>query len=370
MDAFNSPIEPESETPAPSQVQNDRSEDTRISPAIDDAPEPDSVYKFLVYGLSLPERAIRSTAAVVSGATAGSATALLPRAFQDSKTYQTFVQQMLDLLANDVGGVKLNHETEGEEANPAAPDGEVGTYVAKKTVGSFVDLAGMATLHLSPMTILAIISDVAYGSRYYLQELAAELEREGIIDKDSTINSTADLLDAIGHASSESTDTFDQPPINLDELRETLQKTTTNLSNIDPRKLMPQSELNKMWSDMNQMADREQVSLFELSSAMTMYSVDQVTNVGRGTLSTVRVTGALLDQHLFDHYRQGLNEIGQRGIYTIVAEHSQPYLDAVWFNFAADRPTLTEDIVSGKLLGKMVQGISGWWAGDKGKPEQ
>ena len=70
-------------------------------------PEPssDQIYKYLMFGLSLPERAVRSTAAMVGGAIDQSANLLVPQAFRDSKTYNTFVKQMLDVVANDVGGV-------------------------------------------------------------------------------------------------------------------------------------------------------------------------------------------------------------------------------------------------------------------------
>ena len=113
----------------------------------------DQVYRYLMFGASLPERAVRSTAAMLGGAIHESASLLVPQAFKDSKTYDAFVQQMLDMLAKDIGGVK-------KEAN-AASDPVVENYVAKKTVSTFVDFAGMATLHVSPLTVLAIVSDVA-----------------------------------------------------------------------------------------------------------------------------------------------------------------------------------------------------------------
>ena len=79
---------------------------------------------------------------------------------------------------------------------------EVENYVAKKTVSNFVELAGLATLHVSPLTVLAIMSDVAYGSNTFLKELSTELKKQGVIDGDSTIDNTADLLSALSEASS------------------------------------------------------------------------------------------------------------------------------------------------------------------------
>ena len=75
-----------------------------------------------------------------------------------------------------------------------------------------------------------------------------------------------------------------------------------------------------------------------------------------------------MDRHLFEHYRQWLEEINQNGIYAMVAQSSQPYLDAVWYNFAQDRPTITEDIVSGKMAGRVWDSVSnsvkGWLVED------
>jgi hypothetical protein len=217
----------------------------------------------------------------------------------------------------------------------------------------------MATLHVSPLTVLAIISDVAYGTKSYLNELTEELKREGVIAEDSTISNTADLLDAIGEASSGTADAFDTPPLSVEGLRETIQKTTESVGSIDPTKLIPQAEIAKMWSDMQEIADREDVSVFEVSSAVTMYALEQVNTVTKGALTTIRVTGALIDRHLFEHYWAGLEQISEKGIYEMVSESSRPYIDAVWFNFSSGRPTITEDVVSGRFLWRMWNWMTG-----------
>ena len=343
------------------------------SNSVDASSEPSvkSVYDYLVYGLSLPERTLRGTAAVVGGAIHESAALLIPSAFRGSRSYQTFVQQMLDMLAKDMGGVGAMER--GDEGDLPAPAGQeqgerpqVEQYVARKAVGSFVDLAGMATMHLSPLTLLAVISDVAYGSKTYLHELANELKREGVIAADSTIDSAADLLDAIGHATGQTAEVLDLPPLSVDGMRETISRTKENVAQIDPTRVLPESEIKRLWQDMKTMADRENVSLFEISSAMTMYSLNRVTTVGRGALTTVRVTGNLLDQHLFEHYWDALGEIGRRGIYGMLADTSRPYIEAVWYNFGAHRPTVTEDLLSGKLIGRVWKGFRDWISADAG----
>ena len=318
------------------------------------APDIQTVHKYLLYGLSLPERTLRSTAAMVGGVLNESAALLVPQAFRDSKSYRTFVQQMLDMLSKDVGGV------DKEADAPDSEETQVEGYVARKTVGSFVDMAGMATLHLSPIVLLAVVSDLAYGSKSYLDELSTELKKEGIIKHDSTIHGAADLLEAISDATSEATSAFDTPPISVEGLRETIESTSDNIARIDPTSILPKSELDQLWGDMRSMASQEDVSILKLSSALTMYSLNQVETVTQGALTTIMVTGDVFDRHVLDHYRDGLIEISQRGLYPMLLDASQPYLEAVWENFSTDRETITEDLFTGKLVGKVWDGVSGW----------
>ena len=341
-----------------------------------DDPGIEQVHRYLMYGLSLPERAVRGTAALVGGAINESAALLVPQAFRDSTTYSKFVQEMLDMLNKDVGGVKLpvedaatgNSDETADAARTenavAADEEEVADYVAKKTVGTFIDLAGMATFHLSPITVLAIVSDLAYGSQAYLEELAVELKKEGVIGEESTISSTAELLEVISAASAKTTANLDTPPLSVEGLRETIADTQEHLGKIDPTKVLPQAELHRLWEDMHEMANQNDTSLFEISSTLTVYSLNQVTTATKGALTTVRVTGNLLDQHLFNHYRQGLGKIEEEGVYGVLAESSKPYLDALWYNFSYQRPTITEDVVSGKMISRIWAWISQWWRGN------
>lgn len=326
-------------------------------------PSASSIFQSAVYGLSLPERTVRSVAALASGAAGESAAILIPRAFKDSKSYKIFVQQMLDMLSDDVGGVQRENKTE------AKPLEQAENFIAKKTVGTFIDLAGMSMVHVSPLTVLAIVSDVAHGSTFYLHQLANELKEQGVIEAGSTISSTAELLTAIGNASGSTADEFDTPPIDLQGLKDTISRTREQVNRIDPSKLIPQNEIAALWNDMNRLASEENVSLFQLSSAVTMYSLNQVSNVTHGTVLTIRMTGNLLDRHFFDHYRTAINKISREGIYVVLSSASKPYLDAVWYNFSSGRPTITEDLVTGRLLNQAIESVSGWFQRSPAKIE-
>jgi hypothetical protein len=323
------------------------------------APDPADIRKYLLYTLSLPERALRSTSAVVAGAVRESASLLVPQAFQNSKTYSVMVLQMLDFMADDVGGVQRR-----DSPDAAA---KVENFVARKTVGNFVDMAGLVSMHLSPLLVLAAVSDIAYGSQAYLRELTEELKRQGIIDSQSTIHHVDDLLSAVGRSSGVTASAFDTPPLSVEGLRDTIVQTRAALGSIDPRKIIPQAEIATLWEEIRRVAAHEGVSPWAVSTAMTLYAISKVATVGRGALSGARVAGNLFERHVVDHYVESLADIRRRGLYAALRATSGPYIEAVWCNFSGDKATITEDVLGGKLLGK-ARGAVRKWLGHAPKP--
>ena len=284
------------------------------------------------YGLSLPERVLRSTAGVVGGTLRESAAVVLPDAVRNAKTYQVFVGQMLDFMAERIGRVD-------------SPERGSSEFLARKTVGNFIDVASLATLHLSPMLLLAIVSDLAYGSQAYLREMAEEMQRQGVIADASKIRRVDDLLDQVADFSGQTANAFDQPPLSADGLKETVRQTREALARIDIAEVLPQPELRRMWSDLHDAARRQGVSTFRISGAVTLASLDKVGRLGSGALSTVQAAGTLLDRHVLAHYRGVLGNVERQGFYTSLAASSRPYLEAAWGNFSPLRTTVTEDFL-------------------------
>jgi hypothetical protein len=317
-------------------------------------PSTQSVHKYLRYSLSLPERTLRSTAGLAGGVLREGANLLVPQAFRTSKSYEILVQQGLDFLTDDIGGVRR------DEAPPDDPDPGTESYVAKKAVGGFVEMASLATLHVSPALLLAVVSDVAYGSQTYLKELAIELKREGVVAENSTIDHASDLLDAIRESSAVGASVFDTPPLSVKGITEAIEQTTASVSKIDPSKVLPAAEIDRLWREMHEVASGEDVSFLEVSGAMTLHVLNRVGTAGQGALSTVTIAGTLLDRHVVDHYRTALTDLHTVGYYNTLADVSKPYIAAVWENFSTDRSTLTEDLLSGKLVGGAARAVGKW----------
>jgi hypothetical protein len=259
---------------------------------------------------------------------------------------------MLDFLAQDVGGV----DRPEAEQNLS----EVEDYVARKAVGNFVNMAGLATLHLSPLALLAVVSDVAYGSKAYVRELAEELENQGVIEEASSIHQIDDLLQAIADAAGTTASVFETPPLSVQGLKRAVDEVRTALEASAPIEVLPRWEMDRLWSDMRQMATREGVTPLTLSSAMTLGCLDKIGSGGPGALSTVVAASNLLDRHVFDHYAHALDDIRRKGIYACLAETSKPYIAAVWQNFSSERTTVTEAILSGEGVGRTCLAVRRW----------
>ncbi len=155
-----------------------------------------------------------------------------------------------------------------------------------------------------------------------------------------------DLLDAVADASKRTATAFDTPPLSVNGLRETIRETRDSLAEVDVASVLPEVELRGLWDRIGTAAQRQGVSAFDVSGLMTLGSLDRVGKLWTGALSGAQAAGTLLDRHVLDHYRSVLGDIEERGFYPSLATASRPYTEAVWRNFAADRPTLTEEFLA------------------------
>ncbi len=304
-----------------------------------------SLMRMFNYSASLPERTLRSASALAGGFVRESANWVIPSAFRNSKSYSIFVQQMLDFAVNDIGGVRRSRKAPKSDAEE-----EQQVDLARKTVGNLLDMTAFATFHLSPITVLAIFSDVAYGSKVYMQELSDRLKEQGIIDRETTIDGAADLLAALENVSGNAVDVFDQPPISIDGLRKTITETQNAVQSMDPTKLLPVAEIDQLWTQMELAAQEQHASIWDVSATMSVVALNNIQAVGQGALVSLELAGNMFNEHIIEHYWDGLREIEREGLIATLSRSSEPYLEAVWTNFAMDQKTWTEQLLSGELL--------------------
>ncbi len=340
----------------------------------------DSAVSNLLYGISLPERLVRSVIGITAGTAKEIAEFVVPQAFKDSKTYEIAVRNSIGFLVSGVGKVADSKKvatpdertevspvvasgSEGE--TPAVADPDTGRIIARKAAGSFIDIAGLSMLHVSPLWVLAIVSDVAYGSQVYLQELAEELRLQGLIDETSTIHNVQDLLGAVKQASGTAASSFDQPPLSLEELQKSVEQTRVALVEIDPTQIIPQAEILRYWTEMREVADREQVSLLGLSGAIAMQTLETAKDLTHGTATGLLVAGNILSERVFGHYIDALGRIREVGLWESVKSTYTPYIDMAWGNFVTSRKSWTEQILDPGHIGRAYNAVKGWFVSDE-----
>ena len=332
----------------------------------------DSAVGTLLYSLSLPERLVRSAVGVTAGTAKEIAEFVVPQAFQDSKTYEIAIRNSLGFLVSGVGtlahskAIPTSDAVNGEPST--ATEQSSGRFIARKAAGNFIDIAGLTMLHASPIWVLAIVSDVAYGSQVYLHELAEELKLQGLVDETTSIHNVEDLLGAVKHASGTAASSFDQPPLSLDELQKSLEQTRAALANIDPAHFIPEAEIRRYWSEMRGVAEQEQVSLLGLSGAIAMQSLEAVRGLTQGTTTGLLVAGELFNQRIFGHYVGALTRIQEVGLWASVKSTYAPYIDMTWGNFVSSRKTWTEQILDPGHVGRALNAVSQWWKGEEQAP--
>jgi hypothetical protein len=306
------------------------------------------------YSASLPERTLRSAGAIAGGLVRESANWLLPSAFRNSRSYSIFIQQMLDFVCNDIGGVRrmwsATPATAGSELSEEELAAQNQAFLARKTVGNLLDMSALATFHLSPLTVLAIFSDVAYGSRHYLQQLSERLKSQHIIDEQTTIDNAGDLLEALEKASASAAGVFDKPPISIEGLRHTIEETRAAIAQVDPMKLLPAAEIDQLWRQIDMAAKEQNASIWDVSATISLVALGNIQAMGKGTIVGLEVAGNLFNEHIVQHYWEGLRAIERDGLIPTLSRASAPYLEAVWTNFAVDRKTWTEQLLSGELI--------------------
>src|ERR671918_2502724 len=113
--------------------------------------------RFLV---SLPERLVRSVAALLGGTVHETAQLLLPRLVRRSRLYEATAKNLLRITVELVGGVE---RARGEVASEFEQSPK--KLAVRKGAGNVVELGSIFAFGLSPLWILAAAADVTRGTR-------------------------------------------------------------------------------------------------------------------------------------------------------------------------------------------------------------
>jgi hypothetical protein len=278
------------------------------------------------YLASIPERIVRSAAAVVGGALHETGALVLPRLIRRSRLYEATAKNLLRVLIEAVGGVEGASTVE-----PHAPS--AGELAKRKGAGNIVELGSIAAFGFSPLWLLAAASDLLRGSRVYLNSLVAELKRTGVLAEEAAFDSVDELLGALERGTGRTARLIDIPPLELEELRASIGELRA-----DVHSLPSQEELAGAYRSLVKTAERERRPLLEVS-----------TGVGLAFLTSARSVGS---EHVVAPYRDDWKPMRREGFGAYARRVSRPYARAAAGNFDRRRPSWTE-----RLIGRVARDV-------------
>jgi hypothetical protein len=268
--------------------------------------------------VTLPERLVRSAAAILGGAVHETAQVVLPRFVRQSRLYEATAKNALRITIELVGGVE--GETKTDE--PSA-----GRLAVRKGAGNVVELGSIAAFGFSPLWLLAAASDLARGSRIYLSALVGELKDNGVLAHDVEVASVDQLLGVLERGAGKSAALIDVPPMELKALRTSIAELAA-----ERRELPGPDELQSLYEGLIRQARAENRSLLAVSSGIGLAFLNSAQHVGR--------------EHVWVPYREDWRPLRQEGFAAYARRVARPYRDAVEGHFDAAKPTLTDRLLA------------------------
>jgi hypothetical protein len=291
------------------------------------------VARFLV---SMPERMVRSAAALAGGLIREIGDVSVPSAVRRTKTYQMMVDIALRFMIEQVGEVKGVYPSGGALA---------GNFLLRRTAGHGIELAGLLAFRASPVWIMAALADVSGAGRHIVQEIADALKQEGLLTGDAKFENVDQLLEGLEQSASQVADLCNAPPLDVAGLRREWGGFREAVAKIPPRNLPSVGFLGEHWEELKVEAAAQSRPVFELSSMMAVSAVARfpvtLLRLARAANRAAWRTGETLGSSVLLHYSQVLNDIHERGYAAYWAQEFQPYLRAAAEQFSPKHRSLT-----------------------------
>ncbi len=295
------------------------------------------------YAASLPERVVRSASALAAGAVREVATVALPIGFRRGRLYRNLVDVTLQFLIEDVGGVQGARPSEqklGED------------FLLRRAAGNGIELMGVIAFRASPVWVLAALADAAGFGRQLIPEIAESLKKEGLLAPGESFATMDQLLSGLERSSGQLAETVNTPPLDVAGLREEWRKFVGEARQLPAPQLPTATAVTRLWQDLRATAEREQRSVFEVSSLLAVAAVGELPErarvLSKSAAIVLRHGGAAVSNALLEHYRQSLQQLREVGFVRYGVQQLTPYTHAALGAFAPERETLT-----GKLLDRL-----------------
>lgn len=292
------------------------------------------------YLVSLPERLLRSAAAVVGGTSLLVTETLFPEVVKDSTTYRVVVGNLQRFMIDRVAQVNYFPVSENERV--------IDGYIGRKLAGNVLEMAGLMTVRFSPVWVFALAGDAAGGSKAFLDRLVINLKQHGVISPESNPDDLTGLLEAIQRASSSSATVVDTPPLSQAQLAELASDLSDGYGRMFARSQSLLSRLNIIQARMEETADQEGLSVEEVSGVMAI-DVASLSRASVGATMAVSQTSAeLFGEKILASYERTLDELNSQGASAYLNRYLKPFMDAAVAHFDPNRSTWTEEMLLGR----------------------
>jgi hypothetical protein len=289
--------------------------------------------------LSLPERVVRTAAALAAGLAREIGNIVLPRAVRRTHLYRLMVDNTLRFLIQQVGEVEGVYDS----SEPLLE-----RFAMRRAASHGIEAAGIFAFHASPVWVLAALADLSGVGQSLIAEISAALRTEGLLATDDRpFESVDQLLDGLEKSAGHLAQTVNMPPLNIAEIRAQWQKLRHDLPSAS---VLPGVEiLQRNWNQLVCTAAEQDVSVFKVSSLLALSAIRSLpANVwwlSRAGRLAGRRTGEVLVETILDHYVESLSEIHRAGYLRFWVQEFEPYIRASARQFSRAHISLTEKLL-------------------------
>jgi hypothetical protein len=292
------------------------------------------------YLVTLPERLVRAAVGLSAGLAREVADLVLPGAVRQGQLYRNMVDTTLRFLIEQVGGASGAYPAEGQ-----FPD----DFLARRAAGNVIELLGVVAFRASPVWVLAALADLCGAGRHLIPQLADELKRQGLLDRDATVSSVDEILDGLERTSARLASAINTLPLDVPSLRAEWNAVRDEARRLQPSSLPSPELVTGLWNRLRDEAAAQERSVFETSSALALSAIrvlpDGVRWLSAAAAAGAGRTGRVFGEALLDHYRATLDEVQRTGYGEYASRQLTPYVRAAVAQFSPAQRTLTERLL-------------------------
>jgi len=253
------------------------------------------------YILSLPERVVRSAAALAGGLVREIGNVTVPAAVRRTSLYRNMVELTLRYLIEEVGQVEGVYPKAEELAHD---------FLLRRVAGHGVGWVGMLAFRASPVWVTAALADLSGTGRHLIREIAETLRQEGLLEGDAHFETVDQLLDGVERCSEQMTQVLTAPPLRVRELRAEWHALREEVRRMPAPHLPSGAVLEEFWGRLRAEAKAQEKPVMVMAGAMAISNMGWL---GSASVLGVYKTSEMVAEALFTHYFDVLREIREEG---------------------------------------------------------